>query len=125
VAPETLKQDARCLVWLTERAGGTLVRCIYPFCVASNAGEDSPLDLADPCFIALVEGPLLDPLGAKQACLRKDFEVFARCRLTDPHFAGDKDSAHAILDEIAIDLPGKVGGRVFKPVQNLQPALIG
>jgi hypothetical protein len=38
---------------------------------------------------------------------------------------GDQQAAHAVAHEVAVDLPREMGARVFEPLQDLQPAVIG
>jgi hypothetical protein len=84
-----------------------------------------PLGLGDPLLIPLVERPLLDPLGAHEPSLRQNPQVLTRRRLTDAEFLRDEHAAHAIPDEVAVDLPRKVRAGLLEPVEDLQAAFVG
>jgi hypothetical protein len=77
------------------------------------------LDLLDSGLVALVEGPLLDSLGASQAGLAQNLHVFASGWLADTQLARDQAAANPILHQVAVDLRWKMLGRVLKPKKNL------
>ena len=77
------------------------------------------LDLFDFGLIALVERPLLDPLGACQTGLAQNPHVFARGRLGDPELVRNALTANSILYQIAEYLGRKVFCWVLKPLENL------
>jgi hypothetical protein len=91
----------------------------------SQIGEEARLDRADLAFIAAVEGPLLDSLGAQQSGLDQDPHMFAQGRLADAELFGDEKRADAILDQIAVGLRREMGARVLQPVEDLETALVG
>jgi hypothetical protein len=90
-----------------------------------DARRDELLDFADGGFVAAVEGPLADALAADQASVRQDFQVFARCRLADVKFPGDQYAAHAVRNEIPVDLRREVAARLAEPGEYLEPPLVG
>src|SRR5262245_56237918 len=90
-------------------------RCYH----TGHSGRGRPLpgraelafDLGDPFLVALVKGPLLDPLGAHQPRLRQDPQVLTRGRLAHAELGRDEHTAHAVAHEIAVDLTAKVDAR--------------
>lgn len=86
--------------------------------------QNGLLDLLNSYFVALVEGPLLDSLGAGQSSLAQYPHVLARCRLTYVKFACNQAAANSILHQITVDLWREMLCRVFEPLQNLQSALV-
>ena len=82
------------------------------------------LDLFDFALVALVEGPLLDPLGTCQTGLAQNPHVFACGRLADPELARNEATANSILYQIAVYLRRKVFCRVLKPLENLQSSVV-
>src|SRR6185436_19303731 len=58
-----------------------------------------PLDGCNALLVALVEGPLLDPLRPQQPRVHEDAEVLARRRLTHAKLVGDEYPAHAVAHE--------------------------
>ena len=88
---------------------------------------DRPFDPAfkfgDARLVAFVERPLFDPLPAKQPRIDQDAQVLARCRLAHAELFRDEEAAHAVVDEIAVDLLAKMGSRILEPLQNDQPSV--
>ena len=85
--------------------------------MASDLREHRRLQLGNAGFVALVECPLLDPLGAEQPGLRQDLEC-ADGRLADAELFGDQHAADFVLHEIAIHLRGEMRLGTFQPFQN-------
>src|ERR1700722_15541705 len=82
-------------------------------------------DRAQAFLVALVEGPLLDPLGAHRADLGEELHVLGHGRLADAELLGDQEAADAVLDEVAVDLLAEMRARVLEPVEDLQATFIG
>ena len=59
--------------------------------------ENGFLDLLDFAFVALIEGPLLDSLGARQPSLAQNLHVFAGGRLANAKLARNEAAANPIL----------------------------
>lgn len=55
--------------------------------------------------------------------LRASFQLANR-RLTDAELIGDKDAAHAVFDQIPLDLPREVSARTFEPFQDEDPLVV-
>jgi threonine dehydratase len=51
--------------------------------------------------------------------------MFTGGGLADAELGCDEDAAHAVLDEVAVDLRGEMGGGCFEPGQDLEPAWVG
>src|SRR5262245_43459641 len=88
---------------------------------ASELVAYEALQAADRAFVPLVEGPLLDPPRAQQAGLRQHLEMLAHGRLADAELLGDQHAAHAILDQVAVDLRAEMARWILQPFQDLQP----
>src|SRR6185295_4548594 len=84
-----------------------------------------PLDRCNALFVALVEGPLLDPLRPQQPRVHEDAQVLARRRPTHAELVGDEYPAYAVAHEVAVRLRRKVIARLLEPREDLQPALVG
>src|SRR5262245_7175304 len=80
------------------------------------------LELADRRFVALVEGPLPDPLRRDEAGPRERLQMRRRGGLRDAELVGDEDHAYTVLDEIPIPLGRKVINRIPQPLEYLQSA---
>ncbi len=89
-----------------------------------NVQQHRLLDLPDLSLISLIEGPLLDPLPSQETCLRQDLQVFAGRWMTDAEFSRNQQAADTVLNQVAVDLRGKVAPRIFQPLQDLQPAVV-
>jgi hypothetical protein len=50
--------------------------------------------------------------------------VLTRRGLANAEFLRDEQAADAILDEIAVNLGGKVRARILEPAKNLEPAVV-
>src|SRR4030095_8350225 len=90
-----------------------------------TAGRTPRLPRAHPLLTPPVERPLLDPLGTEELCLRQDPQVLTCRGLADTKLLRDEQAAHAVLDEVAIDLGWEVGARLLEPVEDLQSLLAG
>src|ERR671919_551751 len=90
-----------------------------------HSGRYGLLELFDAGLVASVEGPLLDPFGTKEPGLQQAPEVLACGRLADAELLGDEQPAHAVLDQIAVDLRWKVRLGLLQPLQDQEPALVG
>jgi hypothetical protein len=100
------------------------LRC-HDYLCQLHLGENEFLDFADARFVTLIEDPLFDPLSANQTRPRQNLQMFARGRLANAQLAGDRQAAHAVREQISIDLRGKMLGWMPEPVQDLEPAFIG
>jgi hypothetical protein len=60
-----------------------------------------------------------DALRAKE--LARKIQMLARRRLTDPELVGDENTANPVLDEVALDLPGKMLHRLLEPLKDEEP----
>jgi len=76
-------------------------------------------------LIALVKGPLLDPLSANKACVRQNFQVFTRRWMADTQLSGDQQATDPVPDEVSVNLRGKMLPGVLQPEQYFDPLLIG
>src|SRR5262245_19878725 len=93
--------------------------------IGSSRGSQCALHGVDAGLVPLVERPLLDPFGPEESGLRQDPQVLARGGLADAQLLGDEHAAHAILDEIAIDLTREVRQRPLEPLENPKAPLVG
>ena len=93
--------------------------------VASDLREHCCFQLGDAGFVAFVECPLLDTLGAQQPCLRQDLQMLAHGRLTHAELFGDQHAADPVLDEVTVDLLAKMRPRAFQPLQDQEPPIAG
>ena len=91
----------------------------------SDLGEHGRFQLRDARFIALVERPLLDALGAHQSGLRQYLQMLAHGGLADAELLGDQHPADPVLDKVAVDLRAKMRPRAFQPFQDQQPPIAG
>jgi cysteine synthase len=91
----------------------------------SELRPDRAFDTTNRLLIALVERPLLEPLGAEQASLGQHLQVFADRRLADAELLGNQHAANAILDQVSIDLRPEMAGGILQPFQNLQATFVG
>jgi hypothetical protein len=73
------------------------------------------LHFGNALLIALVEGPLLDPLRSQEPRMGQDPEVLASRRLAHAELLGNEQPAHAVPYQIAVDLGPKIGSGVFQP----------
>lgn len=73
---------------------------------------------------AEIERPLFDTLGLQKTCLGKNLQMFAYSRLAHPKFLRDEQSTDAILDQIPVDLPRKMGCWILEPIQDFNAALV-
>jgi hypothetical protein len=87
-------------------------------------GSKRPFYCGNPPFVALVEGPLLDPFGSDEPRVSQDPEVFAGRRRADPELLGDEHAADAVADQIAVDLGREMRPWPLEPGQDLQAALV-
>jgi len=81
--------------------------------------QNGLLDLPDLDLVALIEGPLFDPLGTSQSGMAQYFHVFAGGRLAHAKLARDQAPAYPILHQIAIDLRREMLCRFLKPLEDL------
>ena len=91
----------------------------------SDLCEHGGFQLGNARFIALVERPLLDALGAHQSGLRQYFQVLAHGGLADAELLGDQHPADPVLDQVAVDLRAKMRPGAFQPFQDQQPPIAG
>src|ERR1700720_2399254 len=82
------------------------------------------LYLPNRSFIALVKGPLLDPLPSNKACVRQNFQVFTRCGMADTQLSGDQQATDSVPHEVSVDLRGKMLPGVLQPEQYFDPLFI-
>src|SRR3954471_20273497 len=92
---------------------------------ASDPCEHGRFQLRNARFIALVERPLLDALGAHQSGLRQYFEVLAYGGLTDAELLGNQHPADPVPDKVAVDLRTKMRSGTFQPFQDQEPPIAG
>jgi|HubBroStandDraft_6_1064221.scaffolds.fasta_scaffold190703_3 hypothetical protein len=92
---------------------------------ALNLAQDRLLELSDSGLIALIKGPLFDPLSTNRPYMTQDFQVFTRGGLGDSEFLRNEAAAYTILDQVPIHLGRKVTGGAFEPFQDLPPAAAG
>src|SRR5882724_1603743 len=85
---------------------------------------EQPAGLGDALLVAAVEGPFLDPLRLDQTQAGEDLEVLVRAGLGDAELVGDEEAAHAVLDQVAVDLGREVGPRLLQPVEDGQAAVV-
>src|SRR6266478_340489 len=85
---------------------------------------EHPAGLGDALLVSAVEGPLLDPLRLDQAQAGKDLEVLVRAGLRDAELVGDEEAAHALLDQVAVDLGREVGPRLLQPIEDGQAPVV-
>src|ERR1700730_5180704 len=85
---------------------------------------EHPAGLGDALLVAAVEGPFFYPLRPDQAQARKDLEVLVRAGLRHAELVGDEEAAHAVLDQVAVDLGWEVGPRLLQPVEDGQPPVV-
>ena len=90
-----------------------------------QSGLKSPLHLVNTLLITLVERPLLDPFAADQTSLRENAQMFACCWRADAEFFRDKETAYAILDEVAVFLRWEMRLRILEPSENLETPIVG
>jgi hypothetical protein len=83
------------------------------------------LDFSYPFLVTFVERPLLDFLAANEAGGGENAQVLACRGLAHAKFLRDIDAADAVLDEVTVDLWREMGLRIFQPVHDLKPTIVG
>jgi len=89
-----------------------------------NFGRQAFFEPCDCGFVSHIESPLFDTLAADQAGLCECLEMLAGCRLAHAELAGDEHSAHAILDEVAVDLWREVLSGLPEPIEDQQTFVV-
>ena len=80
--------------------------------------------LRDACLVAFVERPLLYAFGAKEPGLDENSQMLADGGLAYAKLLRDKKSTDAVLNEITLDLWGKMGTRFFQPAHNFKTTIV-
>jgi hypothetical protein len=91
----------------------------------SNLILNHPLNRSDRGFVAAIHRPLPDPFGAHQFRRDQDAHVLAQRGRADAELFRNQKAAHAVVDQVAVDLFAKMLLRIAKPVQDQKAALVG
>ena len=86
--------------------------------------QNAFLNFRNTGLVALVESPLLNTFRTRKPSLAQNPHMFAEGWLTDAKLASNETAANSILDQVAIDLRGKMSCRVFEPFEDLQSAIV-
>jgi hypothetical protein len=90
-----------------------------------NFGKDRFLYSPNRALIALVKGPLFDPLSSNQACLGQNLQVFTGGGMADAELSGNQTAADSVADKVSVDLGWEMLSGVLEPGQYFDPLLIG
>src|ERR1700730_4679210 len=91
---------------------------------ASDSCQNPSLEIFDLRLVAPIKCPLLSAFSPDQARLRQYLQVLAHCRLTDAELLSDQYAAHAIFDQITVDLRWEMLSWRAQPLPDLQAAPI-
>ena len=88
-------------------------------------GLESTLQLIDTLLVAFVERPLLDTFAANETSLGEDAQMFARRWRADAEFFRNEESAHTILDKVAVFLRREMCPGILEPGKDLETTVVG